>query len=55
MIPRLAGVPRDYLVRRMRAFRDGQPATVMQQIAKGFSESQTAELAAYFEQQSRLP
>ena len=54
-IPRLAGLPRDYLVRRMRAFRDGQPATVMQQIAKGFSETQTAELAAYFEQQPQLP
>jgi cytochrome c553 len=55
-IPRLAGLPRDYLVRRMRAFRDGlEPATVMQQIAKGFSDAQTAELAAYFEQQPQLP
>jgi cytochrome c553 len=55
-IPRLAGLPRDYLVRRMRAYRDGtEPATVMQQIAKGYSEAETAELAAYFEQRPQSP
>jgi sulfide dehydrogenase cytochrome subunit len=58
-IPRLAGLPREYLVRRMRAYRDGTGpatvATVMQQIAKGFNEAQTAELAAYFEQQPQSP
>lgn len=48
-MPRLAGLSRDYLLAQMRAFRDGsRPATVMQQIAKGFSDAQTARLADYF-------
>jgi cytochrome c553 len=55
-IPRLAGLPQDYIVRQMRGFRDGSlTATVMQQIAKGFSEGQIAELAAYFAQRPDTP
>ena len=45
----LAGVPRDFIASQMRAFRDGkQPATVMHQIAKGYSDAQIEALAAWF-------
>lgn len=45
----LAGYPKDAMVTRMRAFRDGSRAsTVMQQIAKGYSDAQIESLAAYF-------
>jgi len=48
-VARLAGLSPDYFVARMRAYRDGTlSATVMQQIAKGFSDEQTDALAAYF-------
>jgi sulfide dehydrogenase cytochrome subunit len=48
VLPILAGQPKDALAASMRAFRAGtRPATIMQQIAKGFSDEQIAELAAY--------
>ncbi len=50
----LAGVPRDFIATQMRAFRDGkQPATVMHQIAKGYSDPQIDALAAWFAAQKR--
>lgn len=50
----LAGVPRDFIAAQMRAFRDGkQPATVMHQIAKGYSDQQIDALAAWFAAQKR--
>lgn len=46
---RLAGLPRADFVRQMRAFRDGtRAATVMQQIAKGYTEEQTEKLGDFF-------
>ena len=45
----LAGYPRDALIAQMKAFRDGsRPATVMQQIARGYSDRQIEVLAGYF-------
>lgn len=45
----LAGYPRAALVAQMRAFRDGgRPATVMHQIARGYTDAQVDALAAYF-------
>ena len=45
----LAGLPRDHIAAQMRAFRDGQrPATVMHQIAKGYTDAQIDALAACF-------
>ena len=45
----LAGLPRDYIAQQMLAFQNGsRPATVMAQIAKGFSAEQVNALAAYF-------
>ena len=53
-LPPLAGMPRDGLERAMAEFRSGQrPATVMHQIAKGFSEPQIEQIAAYFAAQSK--
>ena len=50
----LAGRSRDDLAAQLRAFRDGQrPATVMHQIAKGYSDEQINTLAAYFSAQRR--
>lgn len=45
----LAGMPAAYLTLQMKAFKTGErPATVMHQIAKGYSDEQIAQLAAYF-------
>src|SRR3954468_17828759 len=45
----LAGRPKDYLVSQMKAFRDGtRPATIMQQIAKGYTDRQIEAMAEYF-------
>jgi cytochrome c553 len=50
----LAGLPREHIAAQMRAFRDGQrPATVMHQIAKGYTDAQIDALAAWFSSQKR--
>jgi cytochrome subunit of sulfide dehydrogenase len=50
----LAGLPREHVATQMRAFRDGQrPATVMHQIAKGYTDAQIDILAAWFAAQKR--
>jgi cytochrome c553 len=53
LIP-LAGLPKDHIVTQMRLFRDGKrPATVMHQIAKGYTDPQIEAMAAYFAAQKR--
>ena len=53
-VPALAGLPAADLLQQLRAFRDGsRPATVMQQIAKGYSEAQLQQLAAFFAAQKK--
>ncbi|MNT84283.1 Cytochrome subunit of sulfide dehydrogenase [compost metagenome] len=48
-IPSLAGRQQAELVAQMQAFRSGaRPATVMHQIAKGYSDDQLAAIAAWF-------
>ena len=50
----LAGLPRDHIVTQMKAFRDGKrSATVMHQIAKGYTDVQIDQLAAWFAAQKR--
>jgi cytochrome subunit of sulfide dehydrogenase len=50
----LAGLPREHIATQMRAFRDGQrPATVMHQIAKGYTDQQIDAIAAWFASQKR--
>lgn len=53
LIP-LAGLPQDHIAAQMRAFRDGRrPATVMHQIAKGYTDPQIDAIAAWFAAQKR--
>ncbi|HVE54528.1 MAG TPA: c-type cytochrome [Ramlibacter sp.] len=53
-VPGLAGMPRDYMLRQLQAFRDGtRPATVMHQITKGFTPAQLEQIAGYFAAQSK--
>ena len=53
-VPSIAGLPRDYMVQQMHAFKDGsRPATIMDQITKGLSEAQITSLADYFAAQAR--
>ena len=47
----LAGMPAAYLTEQMKAFKAGtRPGTVMPQLAKGYSDAQIAQLAAFFAQ-----
>lgn len=53
-MPSLAGRARDEIVQLMNQFKAGQkPATLMHQIAKGYSEAEIEALAAYFAAQKR--
>jgi cytochrome c553 len=48
-IPSLVGMPKNYMVMQMTAFKDGtRPATVMHQISKGFTDQQIDSIATYF-------
>jgi cytochrome subunit of sulfide dehydrogenase len=50
----LAGMPKDEMVRKLNEFRSGaKPATVMHQLAKGYTEQQIDLLVAYFAAQKR--
>jgi cytochrome subunit of sulfide dehydrogenase len=45
----LAGLPKERIVSQVQDFRDGKrPATVMHQIAKGYTPEQIESIAAYF-------
>jgi cytochrome c553 len=45
----LAGVDKDRLLQHIRDFKSGvKPATIMHQIAKGYSDEQMALIAGYF-------
>jgi cytochrome subunit of sulfide dehydrogenase len=51
-VPRLAGRNAAELVAQMQAFRAGQrPATVMDQIAKGFSDTEVQAIADWYAEQ----
>jgi cytochrome subunit of sulfide dehydrogenase len=53
-MPRLAGRERSELVRLMRDFRSGaRQATVMHQIARGYSDDQVEAIATYFAAQRK--
>jgi cytochrome c553 len=55
-MPMLAGYPRDAMVATMQAFRSGQrPATIMHQLAKGYTDDQIALLAEHFSRLKALP
>lgn len=48
-VPSLAGMPKDYHVQQMQAFKNGtRPATVMHQITKGLTDAQIDTIASYY-------
>jgi len=48
-IPSLVGMPKDYMVLQMKAFKDGsRPATVMHQITKGLTDTQIDIISSYY-------
>lgn len=47
--PNLAGTSASYFIDSMKGFKDGsRPGTIMDRIAKGYSEKQIESMAAYF-------
>ena len=53
-LPTLAGMPRESLLAQLNAFKAGtRPSTIMGQIAKGYSEPQLEQLAAWFAAQKK--
>ncbi len=53
-LPGLAGLPATYTVEQMKAFKSGaRPATVMHQIAKGYSDVQIEQIAAWYAAQRK--
>jgi sulfide dehydrogenase cytochrome subunit len=55
VVPSLAGMTRDNFIAQMKDFRgeNTRKATVMHQIAKGYTEAQIEQLAAFFAAQKR--
>jgi cytochrome subunit of sulfide dehydrogenase len=52
-MPSLAGASKAHLAEQMRLFRDGKrPATVMHQIAKGYSDEEIDALAEHYSRQA---
>lgn len=50
----LAGLPKDVIVAQMMAFKSGaRSATVMHQLAKGYSDAQIEQIATYFAAQKK--
>jgi len=48
-MPSISGQPKDVLAGALREFRDGKrPATVMHQLAKGYTDAQIELIAAHF-------
>lgn len=51
-VPAIAGQPKADLVQKMNDFRDGKrPATIMHQLAKGYTPEQVDLIAGWFAQQ----
>lgn len=53
-IPELAGMDKTTIVLRVKEFRDGRrPSTIMQQLAKGYTDAQIEAAAAFLAAQKR--
>jgi cytochrome subunit of sulfide dehydrogenase len=53
-VPGLAGSDKNHIVQQMQDFKSGKrPSTIMQQLAKGFSDAQIEQIAAYFAAQKK--
>jgi len=52
-MPSLAGQQKSFIVEQMKAFRDGKrPATIMHQLAKGYTDAQIELVADFFSRQT---
>jgi cytochrome subunit of sulfide dehydrogenase len=50
----LAGLPREHIIKQMKDFQSGaRSATVMHQLAKGYSDAQIEQMASYFAAQKK--
>lgn len=54
-IPALAGQSRDDLIGKLTAFRNGENQTVMNRLARGYSDAEIAALADYFSSLEATP
>ena len=53
-LPGLAGMPAGYFTEQMTGFKSGaRPATVMTQLARGFSDAQIEQMARFFAAQPK--
>ena len=53
-MPMLAGLPKDYIVQQMQDFKSGKRvATIMHQLAKGYSDAEIDAMAGYFAAQKK--
>lgn len=53
-LPGLAGMPAGYFSEQMSSFKSGaRPATVMTQLARGFSDAQIEQMARFFAAQPK--
>ena len=53
-VPSLAGQPANVIVQKMKDYRDGKlPASIMHQLAKGYSDEQIVLMADYFSKQAK--
>jgi cytochrome c553 len=53
-MPSLVGQSKDDLVRKMQDYKNGRlPATLMHQLAKGYTDEQIDAIAAYFAAQKK--
>lgn len=49
VLPPLAGQPKETLLASLKAFKEGsRPATIMTQLAKGYTDEQLEQIAAWF-------
>ena len=54
MTPSLAGVDQAYMAQQMKDYKTGKrPGTIMHQLAKGYTDAQIDQIAAYFAAQKR--
>lgn len=54
--PSLAGMTPDYFIESMQAFKSGErKATVMDRVAKGYSDEEIKAMSGYFARQSLIP
>jgi len=54
MTPSLAGVDQGYMAQQMKDYKSGKrPGTIMHQLAKGYTDAQIDQIAAYFAARKR--